>query len=71
MQVFATRLGVVDVPGHVVLWLGLYPNPIGAFYLQTIDPDILDVVVLPVVGIAADDARFVEEEARIAAVEAK
>jgi hypothetical protein len=40
-------------------------------HLKAIDSDILDIVVVPVVGVAADDTSFVEEETAIAAVNAE
>jgi hypothetical protein len=38
-------------------------------HLYTIDTDILNIIVIPVVGVAADHASLVEVEATVAAVE--
>ena len=63
-KILAARLGMGDVDGDVVLRHGLDAEPVGALHLQAIDADILDVVIVPIVEVAADDARLVDEEAR-------
>jgi hypothetical protein len=52
-----------------VLRDGLNGELTASLHLHAIDADILDVVVVPVVRIAADYACLVEEETAVAAVE--
>ena len=53
-QILAARLGVGNVDGAIMLWLDLNAEPVRAFHLQAVNTDVLDVVVLPIIGIAAD-----------------
>jgi hypothetical protein len=57
------------VDSDIVLWNWLNGEFAAPLHLQAINADILDIVVVPVVGVAADYACFVKEEASIAAVE--
>ena len=45
--------------------------PIRALHLEPIDAHVLDVVVVPIVEVAADEARLVDVETAVAAVEAE
>jgi hypothetical protein len=57
------------VDSDIVLRNWLNSELAASFHLQAIDADILNIVVVPVIGVAADYARFVEEEDPVAAVE--
>ena len=71
MQVFAARLGVVDVYGDVVLRHRLDRDPVRSLHHQPVNSDVLDVVVVPVIGIARDDAGLVDVVAAVATVQSK
>jgi len=49
----------------------LNAEPVLAFHLQAIHADVLYVLVVPVVGITADDAGFVDVETAVALIEPK
>ena len=59
------------VDRDIVLRHGLDSQAIRSLDLQAIYADVLDIVVVPVVRIAADRARLVDEVAAVAAVETK
>jgi hypothetical protein len=71
VQVLAALFGVGQVDRDVMLRHSLDADPVATFHLQAIDADILDIVIVPIVGIAADDTRFIDKVAAIAAVEAE
>ena len=69
-QVLSACLGVGEVGGDVGLGDRLYGEGVGAFHLDAVDADVLDIVVVRVVGITADHACLVDEVGAVAAVEA-
>jgi len=70
-QILSPLLGMVEMDGDVVHRDRLDPEPILALHLQPVDAHGLQVLVVPVVRVAADDAGLVDEEAAVAAVEAE
>ena len=50
---------------------GLNSDAVRALHHQPVDPDVLHVVIVPVVGVARNDAGLVDVEAPVAAVEAE
>ena len=70
-QILAAGLGMFELQGDVMLRHGLNAQTIAPFHLQPIAAHILQVVVVPIVRVAADDAGFVDEEAAIASVGAE
>jgi hypothetical protein len=60
-----------QLDGDVVLRHGLNPDPVRALHHQPVAPDVLHVVVIPVVGVARNDAGLVDVEAPVAPVEAE
>jgi hypothetical protein len=60
-----------DVDRDVVLGHSLDAEPVRSLHLKPVAADILDVVVRPVVGVAAYDAGLVDEEGPVAPVEAE
>ena len=70
-QIFATRLRMRQVDRYIVLRHGLNADAVGAFHLQPVNPDILKLVIVPIVGVTRDGARLVDVEAAVAAVQSK
>ena len=51
-QIFAARLRMRQVDRDIVLRHGLDADAVRAFHLQPVAADVLDVVIVPIVGIA-------------------
>ncbi len=58
-----------EVDGDVVLGNRLNADAVGTLHHQPVDADILDIVIVPVVGIARDDAGLVDVEAAVSTIE--
>src|SRR5690242_14023072 len=54
-----------------MLWHGLDSQAVSSLHLQAIYSDVLDIIVVPVVKIAADRASLVDKIAAVAAIETK
>ncbi len=70
-QILPALLGVPQMDSNIVLRNWLNVEFVAALHLHSVDPDILYIVVVPVVGVAADDACLIEEEAAVASVESE
>jgi hypothetical protein len=63
--------GIGEMDGDIVLWHGLDADAIAGIHPQAIDADVLDVVVVLVVGITAGYAGLIDEIAAVAAIDAE
>ena len=70
-QVLAARFSMRQLDGDVVLRHGLNPDPVRALHHEPIAPDVLHVVIIPVVGVARNNAGLVNVEAPVSPVEAE